>query len=130
MNWVDALDNPQAVVSLFGEAAGLSSVRLREACLHQDGPVLRLRFDAPAVPKNPPARWPQASNTTQVLLAAWQIHAVNIRGWAWDIRGELSVTERDGGRVLVFAGSDCDISAGFGLLRAERISGYVDAPPD
>lgn len=81
MNWVDALDNPQAIRSLFRDVSALGPIELHEVLLDREGSVLRLRFDVPAVPSSMPRKWPKEANTTQFTLAAWGVGAVQLSGW-------------------------------------------------
>jgi hypothetical protein len=126
MNWVALLENPQAVGSLFAETATFSHVELHEVIVAREGPVLRLRFDVSAVPSPLPARWPEGSNTTQFIIAAWGVADVELVGWGSSVSGELNVS-RSGERIhLQFAGSACGFKASCIALRVERLSGYVN----
>jgi hypothetical protein len=125
MNWVDVLDNQQAVTSLFRDIAALSSITLHEVWLNREGPVLRLRFDVPVVPPVLPKKWPKGANTTQFTIAAWGVSDPQVSGWATTVPGTLSVSRVQKEARLEFTGPACEIRATFGWLRVERVSGYV-----
>lgn len=126
MHWTAALENPQSITSLFGEPSALDLIDLHEVTVHREGPVLRLRFDIPAVPAPLPRKWPAGANTTQLVLAAWGVTALQISGWATRVQGQLEVERRDSETLLIFTSPNCRIEASVGELRIETVSGYID----
>ena len=132
MPWIPFLDNVEAVTSLFGADRDFPLVDLHEATLGRDGPVLRLRFDVPAVPPTPPRRWPPGTNTTQFTMAAWGVSALAVNGWASQVEGEISVSHARHEYRLLFISPRCRIEASCTLLRMERVVGYTtvsEGPP-
>lgn len=58
LDWISALSNPQAIVSIYGEALpDLGGNRIEEVGLRPDGPTLRVRFDLAEFPIDPPGKW-------------------------------------------------------------------------
>ena len=126
MNWVESLENPQAVSSLFSRAPDFSHIELHEVWLGRDGPVLRLRFDVTMVPSPLPRKWPKGSNTTQFVVAAWGIGSLQLTGWGTSMHGRLAVALVGPEAKLTFFSSECELNASFTALRVEKITGYID----
>lgn len=121
MHWHEALENRQAISSLFGSEEDLSSIELHEIVTHRDGPLLRLRFDVTPIPKTLPRSWPSETNKVQLRLAAWGIVALQIKGWGTSVTGQLSVTDENEGKVLRLHSEACEIEATCAFLRIEGI---------
>ena len=116
--WVDALDNPQVIRSLYGEGRDFATVELHEVLLDRNGPLLRLRLGLPFAPEPPRGR-AGADAGSVVVLEAWDAREVRIEGWQRDLPGRLSVHEDGAGRMLAFDGGGCTIRARFATLRAQ-----------
>ena len=127
MHWIQNLDNPKAVSSIFPVLEDLSLVELHEVTVHRDGPLLRLRFDVQVIPKPLPERWPVETNAVQITLAAWGLDALRFTGWGTSNFGLLLVESKDNVRILSFMGETCEIEAQYTSLRVERVQGYVKA---
>lgn len=128
MHWHHALDNPQAIASLFPGVDDLSAVDLHEIVAGREGPRLQLRFDLARVPRPLPGKWDRDANTTQVLLAAWGVEGLEWTGWGTSLPGTLTV-RREGDRLqLEFSGPGCSVRFHCANLRVEGISGYVNRP--
>jgi len=125
LDWVDALDNPQAIRSLFCDLSTFSEIRLYEISVNREGPVLRLRFDVPVVPAPLPKKWPDGANTTQITVAAWGLGALRLKGWTTDVCGDLSVSRIGNEMHIKIAGPTSQFKATFTCLHLERVSGYV-----
>jgi hypothetical protein len=126
MSWVAFLANPQAVVTLFTATDGFTDIELHEVIAGREGPGLRLRFDIAAVPSPLPRRWDEGANTTQFVIAAWDVADLRLVGWGWSVSGGLNVS-RVGERLqLQFAGSGCELTASCAMLRVEGVSGYIN----
>lgn len=126
MHWSRCIENPQAIASLFEIPDDLSLVDLHEILAHREGPVVRLRFDVQAVPKAMPKKWPADANTTQILLAAWGVEALQLDGWGTSVRGQLSVATEGNRRVLNFTSEICQLKATCSFIRVEQVQGYVN----
>ncbi|WP_372013851.1 hypothetical protein [Pseudoxanthomonas sp. 10H] len=118
--WVDALDNPEAVRPLLEGGRDAGAIDLHEVLLERDGPLLRLRFALPFAPPVPARRGREATGTSGVQLAAWEVEDVRIEGWARQLPGRLVVRAGAGLRTLVFEGEGCSVQARFARLRAEE----------
>lgn len=127
MHWPEALENHQAISSLFSSEDDLSFIELHEILAHRDGPTLRLRFDVAPIPKIFPRSWPSETNTVQVRLAAWGVVSLHIRGWGTSVAGQLSVADGKEGMVLRFSSEACVIEAKCAAIRIEGLSGYVNS---
>jgi hypothetical protein len=80
LEWIEALSNPQPVLAVYGEAApALDGVRIVEVCLSVNGPTLRLRFDLPKFPVDPPIKWRREGlDVVQVEIAFGGLRAISM----------------------------------------------------
>mgnify|MGYP006201951465 CR=1 FL=1 len=60
-------------MSLYSASPDLSHIEMHEVRTHRDGPLVQLRFDLPAFPDQPPARWPDEAFVAQVVVDLWDI---------------------------------------------------------
>jgi hypothetical protein len=123
---IECIENPQAVTSLFGDGFDIADIDLHEVVVHRDGPSIKLRFDIAAVPATLPSRWPKAANTTQLVISAMTIDALQMSGFSTECRGVLRSYSDQGKHVLEFNGPGCLIRCRFSWLRIESVSGYVN----
>ncbi|GAB3257977.1 Imm50 family immunity protein [Chitinimonas naiadis] len=126
MLWVDALDNKQAVTTLFERYDDFVHIDLHEMTAHRDGPVLRLWFDIRRAPSPLPAKWQDGCNTTQFIITVWQIKDLEVYGWAKSLAGELRIAQAEQGYQLGFFSTECRFTVRCALLHIERMTGYVN----
>jgi len=124
---IERIENPQSLTSLFGDDFDFAEVDLHEVVVHRDGPTIRLRFDLPQVPEVPPSRWPKGANTTQVVLLAEAIDALEISGFATECTGVLQALTENGRKILEFSCPASSIRFAYAWLRITGISGYVNS---
>jgi hypothetical protein len=80
LRWIDAISNPKPVLAVYGEdVPALKGVRIEEICLSPNGPTLRLRFDLPTFPGQPPAKWRRdGMNVVQLEVSFGGLHEISI----------------------------------------------------
>lgn len=99
--WYECCENPEAIVSLYSASPDLSHIEMHEVRTHRDGPLVQLRFDLPAFPDQPPARWPDEAFVAQVVVDLWGVSNFMLEGWETDNRGELTIERLPDGVLLV-----------------------------
>ncbi|WP_434385794.1 Imm50 family immunity protein [Melittangium boletus] len=127
MDWIDVLDRPVFLRTLFPVAPPLRKVRIFELRLHQDGPRVMLRFDLNDFPAEPPEKWVAAkANTAQVTLGCTGVRDLEIQGWTVDNLADIEMVREAPGRLSLSA-----VAPGF-LLKAhcqviwtDSVSGYT-----
>jgi hypothetical protein len=124
--WVDVLENPKAINSLFRSTEGFSLIDLQEVGLISNGPGLRLRVDVDVVPTPLPSKWTLGSNTTQFVVTAWGISGLEIRGWSTSVAGQFTASPSDDRMHLHFHSKKCEITASALSLRVESMTGYIN----
>ncbi|MEU8523630.1 Imm50 family immunity protein [Streptomyces sp. NPDC048577] len=80
MRWIEVISNPKPVLAIYGDSVPpLEGVRIEEICLSPDGPTLRLRFDLPTFPVNPPAKWRRGGlDVVQLEVSFGGLHEISI----------------------------------------------------
>ena len=79
--WLEAVDNAEAVCSLYDSPPSLKRVWTRKVELQQDGPTLALHIQIRDLPNRPPPRWREPYNAVtfeMLLLGASDLH---VEGW-------------------------------------------------
>ena len=128
MSWIDEAADNYFLKMLYPMASPLlDAVRLHEVKLHQDGPVVSLRFDLNEYPAQPPAKWQAVkSNTVQVCLDGIGVREFAMRGWALNNVGRLVVKKGGSGIIVEFDADECHITAAFDHLRVASVTAYWD----
>ncbi|MFE3541953.1 Imm50 family immunity protein [Nocardia sp. NPDC059177] len=58
MTWVDLLNNARGMYAIFrDDVPSLQAVTIHSVGMHRDGPTLKLVFDLPDFPTDPPKKW-------------------------------------------------------------------------
>lgn len=126
--WYECCDNPEALASLYSAPSDLRQIELHEVRTHRDGPLVQLRFDLPAFPDRPPARWPDEVSVAQAVVDLWGVSNFMLDGWETDNRGELTIERLpDGGLLVVFESTVSRMHCRADAARIASVTGYAQA---
>ncbi|WP_228989499.1 Imm50 family immunity protein [Streptomyces sp. DH8] len=103
MQWTELLNNPEGINATYQRnPPDLRGVRIHEVSLQVEGPTLKLRFDLPVYPDNPPKKWlAQKCNTVQVELSFGGLKSISLSGFGSEISADVSLTGEGGVNVMV-----------------------------
>ncbi|MGV9319727.1 Imm50 family immunity protein [Streptomyces sp. NPDC003660] len=127
MSWTSLIHNPQGITAVYGgDPPPLSSVRIREVSLREDGPTVVLRFDLPVFPNEAPKKWvTQGFNTVQLEISFSGIRSLVIEGLGTEVVADVALSEGDG-VTLVVASSAMRVEAVAQTAFLSNISAYSD----
>ncbi|MEU5788767.1 Imm50 family immunity protein [Micromonospora purpureochromogenes] len=128
MEWLDLVTNPQGLRGIFqGDAPPLVGVSLHEVSIGREGPTLRLRFDLPTFPSNPPANWRRNGfNAVQVELLFGGISELSLHGVGVEMVVDINM-EHDGRVVLDVRSPIVRVAALAASVTVSRVDAYLDA---
>jgi hypothetical protein len=130
MNWLDAVQNPHAVRTLFAAGPPLTGGRVVAVAVRRDGSPVEVRIDLPAFPDFPPQRWHPTFNTVQLHLDLFGPYSVRFDGTLDDsaVRADVSGDPATGFR-LTLAGDSYTVEVRYSFGRIAGVSGYANAVP-
>ena len=126
--WIDALENPQAIVSVFGDVIpSLSGVDLHEVLLNRDLPHAIVRFDIDEYPAPAPIKWSrQGYNRVQLELRLDLVTRVSIVGWDTGCRVDLALRRSGTSVVLTSQNGAAALELVAEMARITQVSPYID----
>ncbi len=129
--WLDLLENPQAISTLFGSAPSLDGVEIISTKLDRDGPTVDLSVALNEYPAHIPTKWRSLEADAVVLvLQLMALESLHIEGWSTTNRANISIVRRSGSQLELLATADAfRMSCIFGFLRVAGISPYVRVSP-
>jgi hypothetical protein len=102
--WLDKLENPEAITSVFETAPSLEDVELLSVTLSQDGPTMLLVIALNESPSKPSPRWQRAQpNAVSVKLQLFVVENIRLEGWATDTKVRIDIEGERGGNITVTA---------------------------
>jgi hypothetical protein len=125
MTWLNCIDNPKSILSIYSVPPELDGVQISGLRLHQDGPRLDMAIQLPIFPDKPPAKWHQDCNTVIVGLDFWGVEDIRIIGWETTNIVTVQMTQLGPNKYLLNATNEkTKISAIYLHARVDGISGY------
>lgn len=125
-DWIDALENPQAIASVFGDVVpSLLGVDLHEVLLNRDLPHAIVRFDIDEYPASPPRKW-QAANRLQLELRLDFVKRVSIVGWDTGCRVDLALRRSGTSVVLTSSNGAAALELVAEMARITHVTPYID----
>jgi hypothetical protein len=127
MNWIDAVSNPEGLREVFqGDPPLLAGVAVHTVSVDREGPTLRLRFDLPEYPANPPAKWQRSRfNTVQVELLFGAVRELSVNGVSTNVVADIEI-QNGGGVILEMNSPTMRVSARAASVTISRMSAYLD----
>jgi Immunity protein 50 len=132
MSWIDAVQNGQGVLAVFGgDAPPLTGVDVQRVGFSWEGPGVVLSVSLRDYPADPPAKWAaQQFNTVLLSLNCIDVQDVRLTGWGRQVVADLSL-ERSGGRVAVRLDSpDATLTLSALAVDVQKVSAYQRGPDD
>lgn len=127
-NWLELVENPQAILSLYDDAPSLKNVYIVEVKLCQDGPRVELRANIDQFPTYPPKRWESHGyNTTQVQLSLISLYSIDISAWSSQNWADINIERREGRTEFTAHGSGCHLEVLCDFITIDSIHGYIDS---
>src|SRR5689334_21876457 len=83
INWLDCVQNPRAVRSLYDVPPGLQRVWLHRVHLEETGWPSRVILATSELPSRPPQRWGDF-NMVHIEFGIVDISNLDIDGWPWE----------------------------------------------
>ncbi|MCC3769522.1 Imm50 family immunity protein [Streptomyces sp. UNOC14_S4] len=125
--WTDLLVDSRGIERIYsGRPPELESVRLHEVGLDREGPALRLRFDLPDFPADPPKKWTALSHDTiQIELLLGGLHGVALEGFGNDPVADIFLW-RDGLIKVEVTSAATQIRASGDSLSVSKVSAYSE----
>ncbi|MFF4716764.1 Imm50 family immunity protein [Streptomyces eurythermus] len=129
MSWTSALNNPHGIDAIYhGSPPELNGVHVHEVALHQDGPTLKLRFDLPIYPSQPPGKWAaQGFNTVQVEISLSGVRDITLDGFGTNIVADVSLTKKNDITVVVTS-PETRLKATSDFAFISQLSAYANDP--
>lgn len=130
-NCLEALTSAEFLKQIYSAPPGLSNVSIFDLRLDRDAAAMRLRFNLPEFPDNPPDKWKQSGfNRLQITPRLIDMLSISIDGWNYNVVGDLSICKELSGISLSFFGSDVKIRCSGTFLIVEKISPYHEGSLD
>ena len=129
VSWSDFLLDASSLVAIFG-ARDLrqDQLTLHEVVVSRDGPEVRLRFDLPEFPTDPPQKWvAQGFNTVQVTLSLVGVRNLSLEGLSTEMVVMLEISELDAGIQLNIIGDGIALTASADAAVLGRVSAYMNS---
>jgi hypothetical protein len=105
-NWVELIQNPKQLTSLYPAPPPLHAVTLRSVHLNRYGPAVTLRIDLPEFPQEPPAEWREAGfDRFQCQLCFIAVEHLEMEGWRPPVTADLRFDRSGANRIRVAAES-------------------------
>ncbi len=127
--WIENIVDSSAIRAIFGNTApSLAGVQLVELAVNDRGPTLRLRFNLPDFPGNPPKKWAQQqANTVQITMSAFEVRSLSIQGASTEMIASIRLS-REGESVRIsVVGDHISIDCLAGWIYIDKISAYMDS---
>ncbi|GGW58626.1 Imm50 family immunity protein [Streptomyces xantholiticus] len=101
-NWVDLIQNPQELKTLYPTSPPLHAVTLRSVHLNRYGHALTLRIDLPEFPPDPPVEWREAGfDRFQCQLRFVAVEHLEMADWNPPVTADLRFDECGAHRIRV-----------------------------
>lgn len=126
-NWLEILVEADFLTQIYRTSPDLSKISVHEVSFDREAAVMRLRFDLPDFPINPPETWTEnCFNRVQITLNLTDLTFVNVEGWSYEITGPLSICKTNTGVLLSFSGNGVNMKCAGAFLIVEKINPYCD----
>ena len=128
-DWLEYLDNPEAVLSLFKEVPLLDQPEIIGVELSRDGPQCSIALSLSAYPTVPPARWiRQKANAIALTIELTGVVEISILGWSTVNCVAVSFSRNGDQKLLVQAmGPTTRIEILCGWARVAKLNPYLRA---
>jgi hypothetical protein len=129
--WIDKLDNPEAIMSLFEVPPSLNEVEIISITLSRDGPAMLLAIGLCEPPSKPSRRLQRIkANAVSVKLQLFVVENLRLEGWVTDTRVRLHIGGERGGNITVSAaGPGVTISCSCRFLSVQGVTPYYREKP-
>jgi hypothetical protein len=119
-NWLNAVENPKAITSLFEVVPSLEDVEISALNLDHGGPTMTLSILLRDSPTTLPVRWQARHfNATAIQLQVLGIESMKLEGWSTDNRVAITIEGSPGSLTLRAMGSGSK-------LRLQCMCGWVN----
>ena len=109
--WVDCVQNPEAITSLYDAPPNLSNILLHRIDLHESGWVCRVVLVTSELPVRRPQRW-EDCNVVHIELGMMEITELEIVGWPWERFGSATAVRSESKVVFEAAGVGFRVKVG------------------
>jgi len=128
MKWLDLVENPQAISSIYNHAPSLEQLEIMSVKLDREGPTVELTLALREFPTPSPKRWPLEANAVTVHLQLMGVQSLEILGWSTTNTAAVELERTDAGAIRVKAvGSTTKLVATCGFVRISQIAPYRKA---
>ena len=102
--WLDELENPEAINSVFETAPSLDEVEIVSVSMDRDGPTVVLAVALHESPSKPSPRWQRTgANAVTLNLQMFAVEAVKMEGWSTDNKVKLTIVRESPDQMKVTA---------------------------
>jgi len=109
--WLDCVQNPEAISSLYDAAPDLRNVSLHRIDLQESGWVCRVVLVTSELPVRRPHRWGDC-NVVHIELGMMEITELEIVGWPWERFGNATAVRSESKVVFEAAGVGFRVKVG------------------
>ncbi len=121
--WFEALDNADAIHSLYDSLPTLKSVWVSKIELQQDGPTVSLHIMIRDLPNHPPKRWSKPYNAVTFKMLLLGANELKIEGWDTANVADVLLQRNETGTIQVsVVGVRLNLSARCVGIRVEEFS--------
>jgi len=126
VNWIELVENPQSISSLFRITPSLVNVRVKGIVLDEGGPTVSLSIVLNEFPTDPPPRWKRdLANAVVLDVELLGVQSVTISGWTILNVASFRLEREQSGTIVVQAmGTDFNLRCSCGWIRVNRVSPY------
>jgi hypothetical protein len=126
IEWRGLLENPAAMISVFGEAdPDLSDARLLGINIAEGGSLLTLKLAAKQAPGSQSVRW-KTANAISIELQCLGLEQASINTRCGESTVSCDITkEGEAGRMIRMMGSSTDVVIRCGFLRVNHLVPYT-----
>lgn len=126
MTWIDSLENPEAVKSVFGITPSLDSIDLILITMNRDGPTVTLNIALNETPSTSSAKWQKiGANAVTLDLQLLAVETLSVDGWSSDTNVKLKIDQSDDGKIRVLAlGTRIKLDCTCRFIKVHSITGY------
>ena len=124
--WVDKLENPEAITSIYSHAPTLKNVRVTYISMDENGPTVTLHFNPQKAPDKQSPRWKRAGvNAVTIMLQLMAVEQLTVENWPSETSVDIELSRDNGNKLhLSIADETMKLNCSCLFIRISGIAGF------